>query len=300
MEGITLGGSAVFFLLMLFCAIGFPWNNREIRFIMMACLIGSTICAIILLRENGVFQLSHDDIYFKFLGSWVNRNRNAYAFSIGGIIGLTFLRYGSGYPAKPIIAMTVICIYGVIYSQCRGAFLGLGLASIVLFLDLYKEVKHIGYWEFIVLIFLTLIVLIGGYYLISTGSASRLISTANTGRAEANRVAWRLFVGSDIFHQIFGHGYLYEIQHNGLEYGAHNVYANNLLSTGIYGTLLYILIPITTIRYIKGVVPYAFFVFAICKTLLEGMDYYVYIPLILSIAIFQDFRRGNNASNAGI
>lgn len=73
----------------------------------------------------------------------------------------------------------------------------------------------------------------------------------------------------------------------------HVVYMTYLLSTGIIGCSLVVLMFVLVGLRVKGSIPYAFFFCAFLRTFFEGLDYYIYIPLILSAIIY------NYSINAG-
>ena len=68
--------------------------------------------------------------------------------------------------------------------------------------------------------------------------------------------------------------------------GAHLVYATFLVSSGIVGTVMISLMFLVCFKHIRTTIPFALLGFAFTRTLFEGLDYYIYIPLILSFVLY--------------
>lgn len=283
-DEITAGVSAILYLLM-FCAVtGTPWNKREVRFIIMACFLGAFVCAVGLFLSNDPTDLrvglSGD---MKMLGVHVNRNKNAYAFAIGTIIGVAYLLYGR--KNFWVAIMTAVVAYGLLYSQCRGAFFCAVLGVSLLVLGRLLEIKKKSEARFLAYSILFVLFCIAAYYLLKNSELNRLIDgESKSGRDDGIKYAWELFLSSDFFGKIFGNGFTFEAA-NTEGIGAHLVYMAYLLSTGIVGCSLITLMLIMSGVRIKGSIPSALFACAFLKTFFEGLDYYIYIPLILSMII---------------
>ena len=69
------------------------------------------------------------------------------------------------------------------------------------------------------------------------------------------------------------------------EIGAHNVFVGYLVSMGIIGSGLTALMFISSARRAFGAGAYALIAAAFLKTMFEGADYNVFIPLILGVVI---------------
>lgn len=279
------GGVSVILYLLMFCAVtGTPWNKREVRFVIMACFLGAFVCAIALFLSNDPTDLhvgSSGDM--KMLGVHVNRNKNAYAFATGTIIGVSYLLKGKKNFLVAII--TAVLVYGLLYSQCRGAFFCTVLGVSILAICWLLEIKKKNEAKFLVYSILFVLFCIAAYYLLKNSELNRLIDgESKSGRDDGIKYAWNLFLNSDWFGKMFGNGFSYEAT-NTEGIGAHLVYMTYLLSTGIVGCALITLMLIISGLRIKGSIPSALFACAFLKTFFEGLDYYIYIPLILSMII---------------
>ncbi len=283
-----LSACAVVLYLMMFCAVvGTPWSRREIRFIVNACFWGAFICAVVIFISNDPtdLQVSADGT-MEMLGVSINRNKNAYAFAIGTIIGVLRLLYGGKKHRLAVLAMTAIIAYALMYSQCRGAFICAVAGIVIIILGSLFKIRNYNQGKFLFYLIMAVILFAGVYYALKNSDFSRLVDGESTsGRDEGIKHAWELFLDSNVFGKIFGNGYGYESAHT-VGVGAHLVYATYLLATGVIGSALIALIFITSGFRIKGAVSYALFMCAFLRTFFEGLDYYIYIPLILAIIIY--------------
>ena len=280
------GGVSVILYLLMFCAVtGMPWNKREVRFIIMACFLGAFVCAIALFLSNDPTDLhvgSSGDM--KMLGVHVNRNKNAYAFATGTIIGVSYLLKGKKNFLVAII--TAVLVYGLLYSQCRGAFFCTVLGVSILILGWLLDIKKKNEAKFLVYSILFVLFCIAAYYLLKNSELNRLIDgESKSGRDDGMKYAWNLFLNGDFFEIVFGHGFTFE-ENNTVGPISHLVYTQYLLSTGAIGTLLIVAMITLSGLKVRGSVSYALFANAILRTFFESLDYYIYIPLILSVIIY--------------
>lgn len=280
------GMNTVMFLLMFYTATKVHWNHCEIRLIIFSVFFGAFICTVILLACNPVLDFSVANSgsgHIKFLNREVNRNLNAYACAIGFVIGLMYLIKGRNIPKLLFFLCTVILGYGLLYSQCRGAFLSAIAACAILAVDWLVYIKRTrGDAAFLLwLIFLVAFVIIS-YFSIKNSELRRLIDADSTsGRDILIKDAWQLFLDSDLFGKIFGNGYMYETRttQSIISHFAYTVY---LVATGIIGVSLITAMFISSAARLRGSIPFAFFVIAFARTFFEPLDYYAYIPLIIS------------------
>lgn len=284
-DEITATISATLYLLMFYAVVGTPWTKREVRFIVMACFAGALACAVVLFLSNDPTDLSVGTSgKMQMLGMHVNRNLNAYAFATGTIIGVAYLLYGKNKLRMALL--TAVIAYGLLYSQCRGAFFCTVLGVVILVFGRLHKIKKRSDAKFLAYSFLFVLFCIAAYYALKNSELSRLIDAESTsGRNEGIKYAWQLFQNGDLFSKIFGHGFLYE-KNNTVGAISHLVYTQYLLSAGIVGTLLIILMLLLTGLRIKGSIPYALFASAVLRTCFESLDYYVFIPLILAVIIY--------------
>ena len=277
----------IMYLLMFNTVVGTTWNKREVRFIIMACFLGAFACAVAIFMSNNPTDFnvgSGGDM--KMFGMYVNRNKNAYAFSIGTIIGVIYLLYGKNIKKFWIAMLTAVIVYALLYSQCRGAFFCAVAGVIISVAGVLLKIKKKSEMKFLLYSILTILFCIAAYYILKNSELSRLIDgESKSGRDDGIKYAWHLYLNCDLFGKIFGNGHGYEAAHTeGV--GAHLVYITYLLSTGIIGCSLIVLMLLKSLFRVKGAVPYALFTCAFLRTFFEGLDYYIYIPLMLSLIIY--------------
>lgn len=286
LSSLKIAGSIVLFLLMFYVVTGAKWNQREISFIIFVTFVACFSCVVVFFISNDPFDFSAAiEGRIQFLGVEVNRNQNTYAFSVGALLGISYLRYGRNIPKIVVFVMTALLLYGVLYSQSRGAFICLVAGIICLecheIKNTWRKARGKATLRSCVVIIIFLII----WIVLKNSELSRLVDGESTsGREIGIRNAWNMFLQTDIFGKLFGNGYLYESQHTDT-IGVHLVYLTFLVSTGIIGSILILLIFLFSMRRTKGEAAWSLVVFSFCKTLFEGLDYYVYIPLIISTII---------------
>ena len=287
LEALKYAGGVVMYMLMFWAVIGIRWNRKELRIIICIVFISCIICAAAILYSNPITDFSVAiKGHLNFLGTSVNRNKNAYVFSLGTVIGLIYLMYGHSIPKLLIFLGTTVTGYALMYSQCRGAFICVVAAVFVLVGFRLHEIGKKQSLKALCLSLLFLVFVIASYYLIKNSELSRLVDGESTsGREIGFRRAWEMFVGSDYFGKLFGNGFMFESRHSD-EIGAHLVYLNFLVSSGIVGTLFIVAIMLSSLRHIKGCIPYALYSLALIKTLFEGMEYNFYAALILAVITY--------------
>lgn len=273
----------VFYFMMLFSVAGFPWNKRELRLILFASFLATFACAVAFFMSNNMLDFSNNN--FRFMGEHVNRNKNAYAFAFGIVLGRAYLSFGRGRNRLAISLMMLFEGYCLIYSQCRGAFIGVFISTCIYALGRANRMRKNGDPYLIFYLFLFIFVCVAGYLLIKHSAVSRLVDGEHlSGRDDDIKHAIQLFKQASIPGKIFGNGMLYESQ-NTTGIGVHFVYLTYLLEAGIIGTVLIILIFVIAMKNIRGEIQWSIFMVALSRTFFEGMDYYIFIPLILSICI---------------
>ena len=285
-DNILDGGSVALFFLMFSFAIGVNWGKRELRGILIACFVGCFVCAVALLYSNDPTDLNAATVgHLDLMGTSVNRNKNAYQYSFGSILGLIYILKGKKNYKPIILVMEAVTLYALLYSQCRGAFLSFVGGATVLFAGLLLGMRKKSSSNALLYTVLLVVAYVVLYHLIKNSDLSRLVDAENTsGRDEAIEAAWKMFLNSDWFEKFFGNGFGFETMQTG-EIGAHNVFVGYLVSMGLVGSGLTALMFISTARRSFGAGAFALIVTAFLKTLFEGADYNVFIPLILGVVI---------------
>lgn len=273
----------VFYFMMLFSVAGFPWNRRELRLILFASFLATFVCAAAFFLSNNMLDFSIHE--FRFMGEAVNRNKHAYAFAFGIVLGRTYLSFGRGRNRLIILLMMLFEGYCLMYSQCRGAFLGVFISISIMVFSRAARMRKNGNPYLVFYIFFYTVVCIAGYLMIKHSAVSRLVDGENlSGRDTGIEHAILLFRQASLAGKIFGNGMLYESLHTEGA-GVHFVYLTYLLEAGIIGAALIILIFLRTMKNIRGEIQWSIFMIALSRTFFEGMDYYIFIPLILSVCI---------------
>ena len=140
-ENISNGVAVALYFLMLSFAIGVNWTKRELRWILFACFFGSFVCAAALLASNDPTNFNAaSEGHLNLVGFSVNRNKNAYQYAFGCIIGLIYLLKGKKNRKLLIVMIEAVTGYALLYSQCRGAFFSFVFGATVLFIGLLFEV----------------------------------------------------------------------------------------------------------------------------------------------------------------
>ena len=273
----------VFYFMMFFSVAGFPWKRKELQLIIYAAFLATFVCAVVFFLSNNMTDFSEHQ--YRFMGAAVNRNKNAYAFAFGIILGRFYLDYGRGRNRLLIFLMMIFEGYCLLYSQCRGAFLGVLIVMTLIVWNRAGGMRKNNNPYLLFYIMLFVLIVVAGYYLIKYSAVSRLVDSDNlSGRDNGMEHAMFLFRQSPLIGKIFGNGVAYE-SNNTEGIGVHFVYLTYLLESGIIGVLILLMFFIQAARGIKGEIAWSLYAFAISRTLFEGMDYYIFIPLILSLCI---------------
>lgn len=278
------GVGRILYLLMFFFIVGTPWTKKEIRIIISSVFLGCFVCALVFMLSNNMTDYSQSE-GIELLGITVNRNKNAYAFSIGSVLGLVYFLRNHGIVRIVVLVMTAMIGYCLLYSQCRGAFFCTVLAMVLFVLNELKALRKMGNMHFFLALMIFIVFCIVSYYLIKNSELNRLVDTDSTsGRDEGIEHAMELFRTSNLFGKVFGNGYLFEA--NNTE-GAisHSVFTNYLLATGMIGVALIILMFVFSFFEIRGTIAFSLLAMATLRVFFELLDYYVYVPLILAFVI---------------
>lgn len=285
-ENIINGVAIFLYFLMTSFAIAANWSKRELKWILSASFFGCFVCAVALLASNNPVDFHAANAgHLSLAGFSVNRNKNAYQYAFGTVLGVIYLMKGRNNPRLIIFLMTLVQLYALLYSQCRGAFISAVGAVTVLFLGLLLEVGKKNGGRAVLWLIVMIVAYITAYYLLKNSELSRLVDGENTsGRDEGIRDAWNIFMRSGAFEKVFGSGFGYEAtQIEGI--GAHMVHVSYLVSIGLIGAGLTLGVFYSAYKMGFGAGAYALLTVSFLKTLFEGADYNVFIPLILGIVI---------------
>lgn len=292
-ESISAGVSTSLYFLMFFVITGTPWSKKELRIIIFSVFAGAFACAVAMMLSNDMTDFNVGASGgVELLGMTVNRNKNAYAFAVGTIIGMIYLFKGKNIPKIITMIMLAVIGYCLMYSQCRGAFFcTIAAVCVMVGLSLLKIWSH-DQGKALAYGILFILFCILSYYILKNSALSRLVDGESTsGRDGGIEYAFTLFKGSGVFEQIFGSGYMFEAENTTVR--SHFVFTDYLLSMGIIGASLTVFMFIGACKHIKGRYSYAFFAIAALRCFFELLDYYIYIPLMLSVIIYH-YSNGND------
>ena len=283
-DTVRAGSSACLYLLMCSFACATPWTRRELRLILLSVLFGCFVCAVVFSFSNNLTNIHYSDL--NMLGVSVNRNKNAYAFALGTLLGIIYFTQSQKISRRLFsLGVTALMGYCVLYSQCRGAFICLVLSVFILTIGKAMRIRKERGIVYLLYILLFVVGCVIAYFLLKNSDMSRLVDGENTsGRDESIENAWQMFLDSNLTGKIFGNGFMYESSHSDA-IGAHLVYATFLVSSGIVGTALISFMFLASFKNIKTTIPMSLLVFAFTRSLFEGLDYYIYIPLILAVIL---------------
>ena len=283
---VSSGIAVSLYFLMFSFAIGAAWTKQELKYIILASFLGCFACAVAILVSNNPTDFhAATDGHLELLGVSVNRNKNAYQYAFGSVLGCIYLLKGKRNKVI-IFLITAVIAYALLYSQCRGAFLATVTSISALLIGKVFEIRKKSGNNKAVLFFLFLVMLyLGAFYLLKNSELSRLVDGDSTsGRDEGIAAAWKIFLNSDWFGKIFGNGFGYEHQQTG-EIGAHLVYVSFLVSMGMIGSGLTALLFLKTFQRTFGSGAISLILVAFMKTFFESADYNVFIPLILGVVL---------------
>ena len=285
-DNIANGVAVALFFMMFSFAIGVNWSRRELRWILLACFFGCFVCAVALLASNNPTDFNAATAgHLNLAGYSVNRNKNAYQYAFGSVLGLIYLLKGKRNHKLLLLLMEAVIGYALLYSQCRGAFFSFVGGASILFAGLLLEYRKKNGNRAFAYMVLLIVVYIAGYYLLKNSDLSRLVDGDSTsGRDEGIQAAWKLFLNSDWFCKVFGNGFGFEHQQT-QEIGAHMVYVSFLVSMGLIGAGLTIGVFYSGLKTNFGAGAYALLAVSFLKTFFEVADYNNFIPLILSVVI---------------
>lgn len=286
-DNILEGAAVVLFFAMFAFAVGAAWTRKELKYIIAASFLGCFVCAVALLISNDPTDLNAATAgHLDLAGYSVNRNKNAYQYAFGTVLGLIYLLYGKKNKKFIVFLMTAVIAYALLYSQCRGAFFSaVGGFSVMLISKLLEIRRLKGNGRALLYTLIMIAVYVAAYYLLKNSELNRLIDAESTsGRDEGMKAAWQLFLNSGMFGKLFGNGFGYEFQQT-QELGAHIIYLGYLVSMGLIGSVLTAIMFLTSYHRVFGSAAYALVTTAFLKTLFEGADYNVFIPLIIGVTI---------------
>lgn len=272
------------------------WTKKEIRIILLTVTLACTIQSIIMLYCNpGIFKNSGSS-HIDFLGVVINRNTIAFAAVPGSICGMFLLLYDRYRKSlmKDVFYLSccLICSFALFSVACRSAFLAAasGLACVVWQKACDANDKHERISRKMFAIILILIVLFFAMFVAEGTFSSRLFdlqdSADDSGRGELWDEAWRLIDEKPVF----GGGFTYW-EDTGHTMGTHNTFLTYMVMSGWVGGILlgcFLLQVLIAAIKTRNLIPLGFATEIFTHTWTEpGMDYFAYIPLILTFILIR-------------
>ena len=141
----------------------------------------------------------------------------------------------------------VFCLYTVVMTGSRGGLLAVGFSAILAVLFAVKNNRHVVLISIVSITLLIIVVLSFDVILNMLPAAIRsrfLLTDSNMASADSRLAIWdqllNSFVNSNLFQQLFGHGFGSTILYNTERLVAHNVYIELLFDVGALGLLTFL------------------------------------------------------------
>lgn len=298
--------SIALFIIYFVLAANRVWTKKEIRLILITVALACTVSSVITLVCNpGIFKNS-GSAHIDFLGVIMNRNTLAFCAAPGALCGMFLLlydRYRKSF-MKDIfyLACCLICSFALFSLACRSAFFAaaVGLTCIVWQKTRDARSRQERFSRKMFAIFLILLVLATSMFLAKGTFSSRLFEfggdDSDSGRDVLWDEAWELIDEKPVF----GGGFDYWTD-SGQTMGTHNAFLTFMVSSGwTGGILLGIFLFQTLLAAIRtrNLIPLGFAAEVATHTWTEpGMDYFAYIPLILTFILIRYLKYQNKDFN---
>ena len=273
------------------------FTRKDFEVIIQSIYIGGFLFALCILISNpditGMSVMNRMDV--KYLNTTINANGISYIIIPGILIGLHKIILSNNINKFKHIILVCIMLYPIFYSMSRGGFLALFIGTLFVILHYIKYYSIKINVVKIMSIILTIIILtITTYSFIPQNIQNRLFSF--TSYELNNRDAlWEQAFTLAKNNLVFGSGYSFYWENTGYSYGSHNLFIDLLVSTGLIGAILMVLVLfLVIIKSKKNLILYSFLTTSIVNSMVEsGNSYSFWIPIIIT-TIFTRFSSNIN------
>ncbi|WAA12115.1 O-antigen ligase family protein [Fervidibacillus halotolerans] len=265
---------------------------KDLRVIINSIYLGGIVFSIFILVSNpNLTQMSA--IYrteIKYLNSIINANGIPYFVIPAVLIGINKIILSKNINKIKHIMYVFISMYPIFYSMSRGGFLALflGMLFIILYyIKLYLKKNNMIKIITLILLICTIVLMI--YHILPQKIKARLFNFSSYDLNHRDFL-WEQAILMSRNNIFFGNGYTYYWEKTGNNYGAHNLYIDLLVSSGIIGAVLMLLIFITIIlKSKKNPIAVSFITIAFINSMIEsGRSYGFWIPLMLALMIIKN------------
>lgn len=185
--------------------------------------------------------------------------------------------------------MLAIMLYTVFYTNTRGAALALLISTLLIMLkytiEKFSEKRIINvFFSFIIFIIIFIVI----YMLLPENIINRIFNFSTYNLNNRDKF-WKTAILLSKDRLFFGHGFNYWTMVTGYSYGTHNLYIDLLVSSGIIGSFLMMLLVIIILIKSKNIFLLSLLTSPILNSLLEsGMTYSFWNPIILCVIIYSN------------
>jgi len=276
------------------CAAQRVWSKREIRFILNITVFIGLFCAIVLLIGNPVLRTFNGSVELKFFHGVKNRNPIAFSLATCTLCSAFLLFYRQNKSVYLLIlyalaffipALTTIATGG------RSASLSMLVGTFLILWEKTQRGKTANsrIWKKLLLIMLAVLSVSVMMLITKDSNSARIFSNLSdsSGRDRLWDFAWELIKEKPVF----GGGFSYWEDMGGSDLSTHNTYLLVMVISGWVGALFltgFLGTMVLDLWKKRNFVLLAFIVELACHTYSEsGMDYYAYLPLVISYILRQ-------------
>lgn len=276
-------------LVFFFLATLIQYNQNEVELLINSLFWAGFVFSFIVAISNPLIgnSISRDNVYY--INNSLKANGIPYISVSSLVIGIKKLycnRYNS-IKKIVIIFMLSVMLYTLFYTSTRGAVLSL-LISFFIFLFKYilNSIKNKKIGK---VLFICTFVLVFSFTLINLlpeKIVNRIFNFSSYNLNSRDKL-WKLAIYLSKKNIYFGNGFNYWTQVTGDQYGAHNLYLDLLVSSGMFGAFMMILLMSVIVLKSKNVFLFSLLTAPIMNSLVEsGRTYDFWNPLILWVIIY--------------
>ena len=262
---------------------------KEIELLLNSLYWAGFIFSFIVAISNPIIGNDISRINIYYLNNSLNANGIPYLIVPSIVIGTKKLFNSHANVVNRIIVIFTlfVMLYTIFYTSTRGAILAL---LISLFLLVFKYIlRNIKDRRILAVLLLSIFVFfcsIVVLYLLPEKIVNRAFNFSSYSLNSRDQL-WRLAISLSKNNICFGNGFDYWAEVTGSPYGAHNLFLDLLVSSGILGSLMMILLVSIIVLKSKNVLLLSLLTAPIMNSLFEaGRTYDFWNPLILCVLIY--------------